>query len=714
MTLEPSSPPPSTRPGRSCLGCVVTSSLGCSGLVIGSLGAVLLFAPTMLGRPLAGVVESMLDSSVQGGIKVDNVDFGVDFGWSRSLTLQGLSVLGEDGALIAKLDLVLPPLGVIWDEEATEWDMTASVESLDLVLGEDGSTNLERALAPSSKESSTPVKLGAFESDGDLLGSVDYSVFLTMGTNAWSLSVENSSRPFQVQGGAGSIRRRGEDMAIDFLRDGQDVSLEVQMAWSGDSVPEGMVRARPVPVEMIGQALNFDGDLGLCIGDQVTLELDLVDRGVQAYVEGTQGRHFRLDGEVAVEEGATTIHGGAGGLTGQIIFPPTLLPIGDTRLLKDTRLSFESEAWTVSTEDHWSVQLVESESAEVSGSFELSRAEPLFILRATAGEERELHTLRGPRLGFSRGPSGVRGSLEALHGPSVSAGEEAGHIGIRWQRDTGESLWLWDVTVEQLDTTVLAEIFGLEGDALGVYAPVARLGSEIDMKLDGTMQGGTIEIASSSGAPYTATMNAHFEQGWFRGREGDVMRIPLDPSSEHDRIWLADLLPWYESLTKPEGSGPIWIRLTDFDIPLAWDVAKFDATAELDLGEVRYEPTESFASLFALDDAAAGVETFGTVQVDLDGETIRYGDGLEIAIGGELFPFTGSHDLRNDQLNLSGEVLGVFVLGSSRADLGLVEIPVTINGPVDGLKLGIELNSIRAGLTQKFNSLLDLLGKEDD
>lgn len=698
MTPETSSQPPSARPGRSCFGCVVTSSLGCSGLVVGALGAVVLFAPTMLELPLAGIVENSLDSSVQGRITVDKVEFG----WSSPITLEGLSILGEDESLIAKLDLVLPSLAVLADEWAPAWDMTANVESLNLVFQQDGSTNLERALAPSSQATKKTIEIGGVESDEGLLDAVDYDIFLNMDTNAWSISTENCLQSFGMVGGGGTFSRSGEETKISFLRDGPSASLVVDLVWTGGSVPEGKVRARPVPVEMIGQALMLDGDLGQNIGDLVSLEVDLVDRGVNVTMWGTEGRQIRLDGEVVVGEGGTSVRGGRGGLTGNATLSSNLLPFSDADLPVGTRLNVEAEPWTFSTADAWSIQLEPEEGIELMGSLDLNRDEPVALVKNVGSEEHRLMALEKPLLNLSRDVTGVRGSLVSEH------------AGVKWQREQEEDLWRWEVAIEGLETRVFSEVIGFNEASLSTYAPVAHLGERIDLLIEGTELEGAIELSSSAEVPNRASMSAHYKPGWFHGLEGDVIQIPLDPSSSHDRTWLADLLPWYGSLTKVEGSDPVWIRLTEFDMPFSWNLSEFRARADLDLGEVQFEHIESFASLFTTGLANAGIETFGPVQLELDGEMVRYGDGLEIAIGGELFPFTGSHDLRRDLIYLSGEVLGVFVLGANTTEMRGIEIPVTLHGPVEQLALNIELNSMRTELTEKVNSVFDLLRKEDD
>lgn len=136
---------------RRTLGCLGRGGCGCLAFWLGALGAGLLVLPSLAGRWAGGWIEEGFRRRHAGSIEVPRLRFF----WTERQRVEDARLFDPDGEPVARLSVEVPPLleslelFAALDEGRTASLGEVRVEvDADLVLGEDGVTNLERALAP--------------------------------------------------------------------------------------------------------------------------------------------------------------------------------------------------------------------------------------------------------------------------------------------------------------------------------------------------------------------------------------------------------------------------------------------------------------------------------------------------------------------------------------------------------------------------------------
>lgn len=142
MDARPENPATGAARRRSGLGCLLSGGLGCGAFLFGSILAVALFAPQLLGGWLARGAERMLQDHVDGRVTVG----GAELSWSDDLRLRDVTLADAEGHVLARGTLRLPALGDLFSgADAKLLRVRTALQEVRLTLGEDGVLDLARA-----------------------------------------------------------------------------------------------------------------------------------------------------------------------------------------------------------------------------------------------------------------------------------------------------------------------------------------------------------------------------------------------------------------------------------------------------------------------------------------------------------------------------------------------------------------------------------------
>lgn len=722
MTPESSSPTPSETPRRGCFGCLLTTGLGCGAFGVGALGAVVLFAPSLLGGFFRRVLVSEWNDAVAGRVRLESLELS----WTSAVELRGLEIDDPEGNLVAALDLSLPPLFTLIDDGATAWNVTAALRTLDVELEEGGGTNLARALAPdpASGGGRTFIRMGSFDSRNRL----DQPFDITVALEGREVLVRAESAPepiLRLDTIEGSLVHRPGRTDIDLggqieggpIGGGGRFGVEANWGrgwWDAETRLD--LDAGGLPTAIVDHLFAADGALQEAFGPELTVDLfadRTVDDRVSLTLDGAGEDRLVLDARIA--EGRLEV-GEDGRLEGRCRLPGAWVAalVGD-ELPAGLRIDADGTAWDFHTPGlHASLSgLADARRFDPRGQIVLEHDGALDLVEDTAdGAPRDLHRLVDPRLtltwpgdGADPGPDG--GSSPG--GPRVELIERAGLARlVELPADGGGRRWR--LVAPGLDSDVVAGALGL-GGVDGLLDGL--LDRRVDLEFEGRAGAGRLSLEGSEGRTSVrgrvdgSTLVADEE-------EGDRALLTLDLDDERHRAWLQAILPWYASVAKPAGAAPAELTLTEFELPFSGDFSKLKASAELELRRVECVARPSLAKRFASEEPFEETfeETFGTISFEVGGELIRYGDDLELVLDGEFYPFTGSHDLQQRMVFLSGEIAARYV---SEAAPGVedVFVKVSLHGPPDALALTVDpqvYEAMKSGLS----TLLELLADDGE
>ena len=211
------------------------------------------------------------------------------------------------------------------------------------------------------------------------------------------------------------------------------------------------------------------------------------------------------------------------------------------------------------------------------------------------------------------------------------------------------------------------------------------------------------------------------------GEEGIDASLPLTPLFSQ-RI-VGGLVPLMVNASKPEGSKPLSLKLSKFQLPLDGDLRKLNGEVALDLGEVTYEILPGITRLFD----AFGQGDLVRKSVNLKSLSIPIKNGiagyeaLPISIKGKEYPFVGTYDIARGEMKFAAS-LPLSLLGKSvTRELDKVRdfidpellVPIEISGrwndPSLRLGKGFVEKLLRDALGgELIDGLQDLFGKKKD
>lgn len=695
MPPEPSSPTPSEAPRRGCFGCLATTGLGCGAFGVGALGAVVLFAPSLLGGVLRRVLVSQWNEAAAGRVRLESLELS----WTSPVELRGLELDDPDGNPVVALDLTLPPLLTLLDDTALAWTVTADLRTLEIELDEGGGTNLARALAPdpSSGGATRFVRIGSFDSRRGLDQLFDFTLTVK-GREALvhaGSSLEPMLRLDTINGAVVHRPGRTEFELGAQIVDGGGFIAKATWGpawWDGETRLE--VDAGGLPTAIADHVFQTDGALEAAVGPELTVVLEAdqaFDDRVSLTLNGSLGAELDLDARI--DESALVVDGD-GRLQGRCRLPePSLGDLVGGELPAGLRVDAGDVDWEFHSSDLRVTRLGSGRDRRFDprGHLVFEREGVLELVEDTsAGAARVVHRLVDPRLTLRWSEGGT---------PRVELIERGGEARVV-ELEALAGVRRWDLALPGLDSEWLARALGLTGVE-------DLLDERVDLAFVGSAGAGRFTLAGSEGR---SALSGRIEGRRLVSDPGDRAVLTLDLERDHDRAWLRSVLPWYASLAKPAGERPAQLTLTEFSLPFSGELSEVEALAMLDLGTVECVPNSSLARRFVSEEPFE--ETFGKLSFEVDGPLIRYGSDLELALDGEFYSFAGSHDLRQKMVFLSGEIAARYI---SDAVEGVedVMVHVSLHGPPEALVLTVDpqvYEAMKSGLS----ALLELLADDGE
>lgn len=132
------------------LSCLVKGPLGCLAFVLGAVVVLVLFLPPALGRLLERTFEDWFAQHAAGQLELGEAWLGSFYGPQR---LERLILRDPQGDEVLRGSLEAPSLAQVFEGPRHRFGpVRLHIELLRLVVAEDGSSNLERALEPIARE----------------------------------------------------------------------------------------------------------------------------------------------------------------------------------------------------------------------------------------------------------------------------------------------------------------------------------------------------------------------------------------------------------------------------------------------------------------------------------------------------------------------------------------------------------------------------------
>lgn len=731
--MDPESPRAQIeRHRRGCFGCLFTSSLGCLAFLAGCTLAAFGFAPSMLGGPAARLLEGYLDDVLDGDVSIGELELA----WNRVQAAKDVRLLDPDGRQVLALDLAFPSLLQLVDVEPLRWKLDVTVREADVVVDQDGSTNLERALALGGDLSSTRrgrVRVGAFDSERgldqpftielrvrgysiDLKRSADAEPFATIDdvdlraarrSEGWA-AMELDAR-VGASGASGHVRVSGERAPAD--PPGTPDAIRLNASWTD------------VPTVLVDELLGRGGITGDLLGSPVSgsfgVNGDVSVVALEAEVHGAGGERAELVGTLA---GGILREGEDGLLAADLRVPAArfdelfapLLPEGVRVARDDVETPWELRA------DGFSLPLEPKMPATflggVRGSYRL-RPPGSFSLRSEAGELCSLSDVDvtlgcasgvAPELKVSARVGGGAGDGDspADRLDVVVEGAEAADGLDRIA--SGEGRLRAELDATGVPTAVLDHLTGLDGllsEALGEVVSLKLDTRELTLPLGPT----TFELESRDRrASLAGVLDA--EGAWSEGQERLEVDLPLTPRVSG--TILHPVLPWIDFLPPDDGSGGARLVVEGYRLPFDRDPARVRAVLRLELGTVSYTLHPGFQRLFRrISPAGVVTESIPPVRMTVDRQIVRY-DELALSFGladeeNDEYDFTGTLDLSTEQLSMQGDVSIAMVLRPGVDDGSGLLCTVNISGPWDRPMLSVDRRLLDA-ISDRLDQVIDV------
>lgn len=735
---------PRRRTGRGGLGCLARAGLGLLAFLVGAVLMLVFLGPPLAGRWVAREAEREFDRTRQGRLRLADLSLA----WLRPQRVGAASLHGPDGVAIARAELELPSLVDLARAAAAlgagEPNRRVNVRlrlDADLVLDEDGTSNLERALAPRPgvvPGAEVKVERRGSISVEDLLRLLNAELLLSSGRLSVSTpqirqgGVElalvglearltaTAGEPLRLVGSAasGGGGRLALDGHLDGLREtATGLALDsARFEASGEHLPTALIAAF-LPgdlglVELLGSALGGHLELDHGAGRPGRVGLELAGGGARARLalleaDGVLGLDPDAPSEatLALPRAWLASHLGpllpAGvdlGARGEIL--PARVALRELSLPSAALLdpaSFDPA--------HLRLALLATlgeldlahaptpvEGDPGPGPVELRIGETTLDLRL----ERELGLVSELRCDLeggghlraeARAPAPslraalVGGSVEGLELDASATGFPTALVDALARQDG----LLLDVLGPVLDASVRAREIALAAPAPpGIEAQGERLErARLEARLESRL--GRVDFSGSLvGMRLVST-----------GDEGLNATARLSPLLS-TRI-VGPLLPLLVALEQPQGAPPLEIKVRSLSVPLAGEPGQIDALVRLELGDIRAQLLPTLAGhLGGVRELQPHLYRMLPLEVRVEQGLASY-TALPLTLDGKTIELAGTFSLVNGTLDMRTELPLQHLGGEVRGLLRSVEefvspdlaVPVSLLGTLSRPRLRV-------------------------
>jgi len=416
-------------------------------------------APTIAGSMAPGIIEGSVNPDIKGKVKVARVGMG----WFSGIEAGPIDVLDPNGALAARVELKTPVTlwqalsGRYWSARSLDLGTIEVAGKADLMQYDDGTTNLDRAFAPTDEAKARPRKPAGTPGASKPLPSIKATVKLTR----FDASVRNEKDKFageigvkQLAGeakidadlsapGGGMVKAladfTGNAVTPGGAAAGESMALkldaDVKQTSAGKWTPDGIDRAKVklgltnAPIGVVDALASMGGALVQGIGNKadVTADIDGNAQQMTAIVK-VASAGLNADANLAIEDGVLTTAAGK----------PTTLSLRSTEFLQElpqTRAGVTNAARQI--------RLTAAPSVEISlDSLRL----PIGKGAGSAGMDVKTLDFRGASLGLNVKVSGMSGQV-LLGGAGLQSGGSSATV------QEGTATWK-PFAVEPLELTI--------------------------------------------------------------------------------------------------------------------------------------------------------------------------------------------------------------------------------------------------------------------
>ncbi|MEZ6014275.1 MAG: hypothetical protein R3F49_04125 [Planctomycetota bacterium] len=689
---------PGAAPARGCLGCFVSSGLGCGAFLFGAVLAVALFAPQLLGGWGARLAEGLLRDRVDALITVG----GAELTWREDLRLRDVVVADITGSTMLRGTLRVPSLAkLVSGDEAGLMRVRVKLQEARLALDEAGVLDLCRAFrwdaaraaservepltelwrrladvgrgrhAPFQLEvDAHPVSLRDLRRPGagpieltDLLFEVGrttrsgpaelhLSCGVFIGVAAAAASAQGERGEAAAPAAVGSLQVRASIAAPELDRPG---ACEAHIVARGLQAPVLALLLEQLGVEGLERA-ELEGLVGA--GLDLTFDAALDESGAGAVALALDCDSSRLRFTGAVADGVlrlTRDHAGRDTASAASDDVDWLVP---TSLVERLLRPLLPDAWRIDV-SAGAADLGGPEVLRVRARLEAVTCEtglaagwaPRLKVRgidAEVASTADLAVVDAAQL--SGATFHINDPVTYVRwGADAAAGSAAGSVSSVWRSASGRpgrvefkrASATYDVDLPELPVALLQVGVDMPLDGAALLGEAVRLqvsGLRADLP-PGARQ--SVEFALFA-ADNRAPVRGHFSDLVARADSDRPQSIMLRADDDTLQRVLGPVLPWLQGFQAPRG-GALVVSFERLSIPLDGGALRPVGQLEFEVPQLRVLVAPKIAALFGFDEDEPHWSVWSPrrFKIDLQQELVRY-PAIELPLGGEAFQFRDS------------------------------------------------------------------------
>ena len=721
---------------RGCFGCLFTGLLGCLAFLIGSLTAALLFAPQLLGDLVAAGLERAVNREIDGELRIDTLELA----WTDRQRAD-MQLLDPTGREVLVVDAELPSLFSLMgiDESSARFDL--HVRRAEIVVGDDGITNLERSLARDGVKLDYEGWTTEVQWEGSDLQRALFRLRLHGEELTWedrrfpgpvarfeNLELTVASERLRSLVLAGSVELPGEPagrITLDCVLD-----RATGRGWSGI---DAELHGSALPTAALDLVAGAGGRLLAALGPVISVELEVsgdMDEGAPllARIASEGGGNMEADLAGRLRRGVLTAEAEDAGLRAHMVVPESLcedlslplLPAGLELGREDP-----SAAWTV-TARRFAIPLPIVSAGPFAEGFALDvKLRPGTDLRLVeaGGASTVLHDLGArfaiapdapPKLEVHADVPGTDGdgprssrAFVALEGWAFFDSLTASPAPSVRQ----PSAMAIEVEAPVLPARLFDLFLGRAGLFEEAFGPVLHLSLKLPAR---DAEGAPLDLIVVS--PRASFQWHGVVAGGLvtSGPGGLRARVPL--GTELGRLVAERFVPWLRPVSEAGGDATAELVVDDL-VVAAWDEpATISGRARLDFERLEYRYAGGLESLVEGSSARARTDPPEPIAVTIAAGTVTY-DRVPVALGGRPCVVSGTLDLATDRIDLEIRApMGIFARGigldpavADVLDPGL-EVPIQISGTAAEPRVSIGMQAFTSLLQGGLEGLLGSTG----